>query len=292
MKRYDEEQLLVKRYLLGYLDRDAQERLEESFISDSGYREKVLTIEDELIDDYLANELSSEEREKFVEHFLSTPQQRERVKVARALHQFFSVEAATHSPPVSDDAPEHVSAKPLRPSFLRFRNPLMAASLAALLILVVGGSWLLISRRQRQGDIAQEQDRNRKFQSELARLNATAPNQGQPEAGVLSLTLPPLAFRGGGDMPLVHLPADSVQLSLVLPTDNHMSYRVFLQKSGDAHRFVVDGLTVRDTEGGKAVLLKVPARYLSRGDYLLELSALNDDGRFEPVAGYTFRALD
>jgi hypothetical protein len=298
MKNNDEEQRLVRRYLLGDLTAEEQEQLEEHFMTNSEYREKVLLIEEELIQDYLAHKLSDEERERFDEHFLSTPQQIQKLGIAKALNQYFSVEAAAHSPPLSGE-PQHADAKPGRVGFFRLRNPLLAFSLAALLLIVLGGSWVLIDRWRGPDQLVAEQDRE--FQKELARLNSS-PSSGNespsnpelPRAEALTLTLPPVTFRGGEQLPVVVLPAPAaiVQLWLVLPAGEHQSYRVVLQKSGDNHSYTVDDLAAMSTESGKAVSLKIPAKYLSRGDYLLELSGLNANSYLEPVSSYSFRVLN
>jgi hypothetical protein len=300
MKRNDKDELSIRRYLLGYSSGEEQEQLEEHVITDSEYREQVLVIEDGLIEDYLANDLSEEDRKRFVEHFLSTPQQMQKLKIAEALNKYFSVEAAAHSPPLTPESPQPTGAEPLRASFLR-RNPLAAFALAAAVLLVVfGGAWLLIDRWRGHGPVVQEQERDREFQRELERLNKPQGSNGSPstpeppKAEALTLTLSPVTLRGGGDLPVVVLPtrADAMELLLVLPAGEYKSYRVVLQKSGDAPRFTVDRLAAGTTESGKAVILKIPIKYLSRGDYILELSGSNAEGRFEPAGGYSFRVLD
>lgn len=302
MKRNDKDGVSIRRYLLGYASDEEQEQLEEHLITDSEYREQVLVIENELIEDYLANALSDEERERFIQHFLSTPQQIQKLKIAEALNQYFAVEAAAHSPPLPRESQQSAGAKPVRASFLRRRNPIATLALAAAVLLVIfGGAWLLIDRWRRPSPVVQEQDRDREFQRELARLNNSrgsgngSPSTTEtPKSEALTLTLSPVTLRGGGDLPAVVLPtrADILQLLLVLPTGEYKNYRVVLQKSGDARRFTVDDLAAGTTGSGKAVVLKIPTNYLSRGDYMLELSGSNAEGRFEPAGGYIFHVTN
>jgi hypothetical protein len=289
MKRNEKDRDSIRRYLLGYANSEEQEQIEEQLVTDSEYKEQVLIIENELIEDYLADELPDEERENFVRHFLSTPQQIRKLKIAEALDRYFTVEAAAHSPPPSPE-PEHKgSTNVLHGGLFGRRSPVAIYTLAAaVLLFVIGAAWLLVHLRQGTGPVVLEQDRDRQFQRDLAALNR--PGQ-TPNADALALTLSPISFRGGNDLSAVVIPQRSgiVQLSLVLPADEYKTYRVALQKSGDVQRFIIDDLPASTTQNGKAVILSLPARSLDRGDYVLELSGSNGDGRFEQAGGYTFR---
>lgn len=298
MERNDKDGLSIRRYLLGYSSDEEREKLEEHFITDSEYREEVMIIENELIEDYLANKLSDEDRKSFVEHFLSTPQQIQKLKIAEALNQYFSVEAAAHSPPFPLESGQDAGAESVCASILP-RNPLLAfALMAAVFLVIFGSAWFLINRWREHGPVVQEQDRE--FQRELERLNSSqsvdngsrsTPELPKPES--LTLILSPITLRGGGDLPVIALPArvDVVQLLLVLPAGEYKNYRVVLQKSGDARRFTIDHLATVTTQSGKAVILKIPIKYLSRGDYILELSGSDSEGHFESAGGYSFRVL-
>src|SRR5215216_6370380 len=96
MKEANEEEFLLRLYLLGELGEGEQESVEERFITDRGFKERVLVVEDELVEDYLSGELSETEEASFVRHFLSTPEQRQRVRIAGAIKKYMAAEVPAH----------------------------------------------------------------------------------------------------------------------------------------------------------------------------------------------------
>jgi hypothetical protein len=79
----DEE--LAKRFLLGQLSPEEQERIEELAFTDPQSFAFLESAEDDLIDEFVYDDLSSEERDRFQKHFLAQPGRREHLRVARAL---------------------------------------------------------------------------------------------------------------------------------------------------------------------------------------------------------------
>lgn len=80
----------IKRYLLGMLDAEERQRVEEHLISDRDFFEQVMIVEDELLDDYVDGSLPEVERERFLHHFLSAPQQHQSLRLASILRQYVS----------------------------------------------------------------------------------------------------------------------------------------------------------------------------------------------------------
>ena len=290
MEKIDQERNLVKRYLLGELRGEERERLEERYITDHEYREEVLMIENELIEEYLAGLLPDEEKERFTTHYLSTPRQIQKLKIAKAFNRHFSAKEV---------APQPVREPPYRAKnegggFLRFRrfgNPLAALSLAALLLIISGISWVAVERWRQQGQLGQRQGGGRDFRQELGRLNNPRSPFGPAD---FTLTLSPVAIRGAGEMPRVTLPAHSgvAEVLLILPADEYESYRALLRREKDSETYVINGLKAKATDSGKVVSVKIPAEMLTRGDYLSEISGVTPEGAFEGVADYSFRISD
>jgi hypothetical protein len=74
-----EDELLLKRYLLGSLTEAEQARIEERLMLDREYLQQAGLIEEELTDRFLNNLLSEEEREQFLTNILSNPERQQDV---------------------------------------------------------------------------------------------------------------------------------------------------------------------------------------------------------------------
>jgi CHAT domain-containing protein/Flp pilus assembly protein TadD len=81
----EEEENLVKRYLLGEADEREQQQVEERLLTEDAYAENLVLIEDELIDDYARRLLSAHDRELFERNFLTTPKRQQKLTVAQSL---------------------------------------------------------------------------------------------------------------------------------------------------------------------------------------------------------------
>ena len=80
----------LKSYLLGDLNPDEQQRLEQHLMADSDAFEYLCCIEDELIEDYLEGVLSGRDREKFENFFLAAPERKQKLSFAKSLKRYVS----------------------------------------------------------------------------------------------------------------------------------------------------------------------------------------------------------
>ena len=80
-----EEEDLIRRYLLDDASDEERRRVEARLLEDDDYGERLLLIEDELIDDYARGALSARERELFARNFLLTPRRRQDLIVAQEI---------------------------------------------------------------------------------------------------------------------------------------------------------------------------------------------------------------
>jgi CHAT domain-containing protein len=87
---YDEGHL--RRYLLGELNEEEQQAVEEKLLEDDGLFDSVLAAEDELIDEYVDGALSPGERESFEGLFLSVPERQRKLSFAMALRRYVTTE--------------------------------------------------------------------------------------------------------------------------------------------------------------------------------------------------------
>src|SRR4029078_3725447 len=127
---------LIARYLLGELSEEQQVEIEDRAFADKDYVASITAVENDLIDEYVRHELSDADRRKFESRFLASAERRKRVEFAKALSQVPQVAKKTQ--PASWSWRESLYA------FISGLNPAARfAFAAAMLVLLVGGAWLL-----------------------------------------------------------------------------------------------------------------------------------------------------
>lgn len=290
MNELNEEERRLRWFLLDELSEEERQRVEELFLVDPEYRERVLTAEDDLIEDYAEGSLSEAERQRVRLRILSAPQQRRKLKVARLIKKYVDVETAAHSPP-ADGKIKQLGG--WHRGVLGLRRPYVSIPLAAILLLAVGfGVLKLVELRRLSEQEAREQSRRVAVEGELARLN-DATLSSPAEATIFSLVLPPVFVRDLKAAPRVSPSAAAVvELRLLLVRSDYEAYRVVLQKLGDSTQFTIPNLRAQTTNSGQAVNLKIPIRLLTRGDYQLRLNGVNAEGQMEEIGEYNFQVAD
>ena len=279
MKDIERERLMIRQYLLGELDEHEQEQLEQRVITNPDYKEQVLITEEELLEEFVNGTLSSRELESFNRMYAS-PAQLRKVKIARALNRY----ALEHSPVVQPMA--HRSWARSLIDLFSTRNRFHQFSLAALiLVLAVGGSVLvywLISR-------VAGADYNA-----LLQLNQPASEILQPNSSVVSVSLPPLLFRGTGESRTITITKETqtVQLRLPDPSGGAYSFQATLKDREGAEVFSLQDLRVRQIEQHAVLVLQIPARMLKPQDYQLEISEKRADGTYEPPSTYPVHVVE
>lgn len=289
MNNANQEEMQLRRFLLGELGEDERQHVEEQFVVDPEYRERVLAAEDDLIEDYAEGSLSEAERRQVVARILSTPDRRQKLRTALLIKTYVKVETAAHSPPM-DEKIERLERRYAGARGLR--RPYVFVPLAAALLIALGFGVLKLVELKRQNELrAREQARREAVERELARLNdASAAGPAAP----YSVTLAPVFVRGLKAAPEVSPPAgaDVVELRLVLVGGGYETYRAVLQKLDDPTPLTIPGLRAKDSSGQQTIHLKIPARLLTRGDYQVGLSGLGAGGRYEETGEYNFRVTD
>jgi anti-sigma factor RsiW len=114
MKPIVQDDITIRKYLLGELSPAEQSEVEERLFLDGEYFQQLLMAEDDLVDDYVYGELSPDERERFDNHFLSTPERYESLRIAQALKKYGSTDAA----PIQSSAASDV--RPTTPTKIAF----------------------------------------------------------------------------------------------------------------------------------------------------------------------------
>lgn len=250
----------VRRYLLGQLKEAEQERIELRLLTDSLFGEEFDTVVDELTDQYVSNELTDDERKRAEKHFLTTPERRQKLE--------FATELLSHAEAERGESSQRSTARPIvqpaTPSFLDqirafWRRPTLAhGALAAAVLLVVAG---LIFFFLSFGGSSSEYTALNVPLSSSDRAESAAPVSAQLAGAGLELNLP-----------IPEQAKDTKDFRLKLVDENG----------------VERDLTIADRTD-QTIKVRIPADWLSRGSYVIQLSMVKPDGSAERVRGsYNF----
>jgi hypothetical protein len=308
------EEILV-RYLLGEISEEEQQRVEEQYIGNNEFFERLLVVEDELIDRYVRHQLSNHERERFEMYFLRTPARRKRLEFAETWNYYTSV--------LEKPVRTLSSIKPIG-SPAAFPLPSRRAFwvvAAAALALVLGCSWLLIDRTRLKREIeasnAQQSELERERQQlrqQIDEQNARSlppayppddrPNSDKqiepdpasnrrPSISIVSLILAPGSVRGRSEANKLQISPGirKVRLKVRFAGEEYESYRVVI--STVEGRKVYDKPARKDKAdpSGKVISVVMPASVFTVQDYTLRLSGVTATGDPEYIGEYFFRVI-
>jgi hypothetical protein len=277
MTDLDQAQSIIRRYLLGRLDDAGREQFEERFVKDAKFREAALIFEEELIDDYLAGLLPADEQAHFDAHYLAGPRQRQELTLAQAIREY-ALEKAEAAPAILPKGPRRKLL-----DFLTGRGGFSALVVAGVLLVTVVGSWVwwMSGWQGKEPQLVTD--------DAVARLNKL-PYSAEP---VLSVPLTEFHNRASGQGQKFSVPGgiEIVQLQLALPAAPYQSYQATLRVTDGEELFTVSDLSAQQTEAGRLLNLRLPARLLMPHDYTLSVSGRTTDGRAESIADYYFRVL-
>ena len=277
MKEETVSDALLRAFLLGKIADEERERIEGLFLTDSQERERVLSAEQDLIEDYLEDSLTTEDKERFIAIYAQTPEQREKLKITKSIKDWAIREAALPQPARTKVS---VWARLRARSWLKpvFVIPLAVATMIAIMIAVV---WLNSRERIR---------RHSAIEQELAQLNTPA-NLREVPPQMVSKDLSSAALRGAeqqteisktGAVRIVELRLRWVQ------KDRYASYQAEIRRVGDDESYTIPNLQGEDDDGQYEVRLRIPAHMLNRGQYLIALKGINAEGASSSVEEYLF----
>lgn len=296
-RQQSEDEIALRRYLLGETSGEEQRTVELRLLSDQEYFDLLGRCEEELTDEYARGAVSAQDKERFEGHFLNSPERRGNLEFAKAFNQYVLAHRQRN--------PAKASLFPKWPVFME------AALMAAVAILIVALAWSvrttmrlreqveqnraqLSQADQREKILTQQMEQQReqitKLVEEVARLESpTLP----PEPDVVSLVLAPGISRSGDSAATAHLGSGIHRLQLDLKTELAApgSYHAELQTVEGKAVWVRDGLKARQTSHGNAVRIVVPTKLLHRSDYLLVLKAINPPNDSDQVATYYFHVV-
>ena len=284
MKEPEEEQTRVRDYLLGHLDEGGRREIEERLMTDPDYLEEVLIVESELMEEYLDGVLPEGDREGFVRHVLATQSQGEKLTAAKALSMTARVDAAANSPPKAKRSTRPFSLKHWFSGLPRTKSRAAKLSLAAVILVVIFGTVAAIRSLLNRG---------MSLEQEVQKLNA---QQYMDNNAIFhGFIIGPLRsgiFRDEEINQLVIPETERmVQARLRVGPGDYRSFQATLQTVEGKKVLSLSDLKEQRIDSERLVIVYLPTRILTPGDYHLSLSGLTQNGQPEYLGRYTFRIL-
>lgn len=276
------------RYLLGYVDREDEERLDELSVIDPDFAERLRAVEHDLADAYARGELSSTDRERWEARYLASQHGRDDLALAQTL----AARERTASQGAAYDGTRRAGAKHTEYDGSDARDsegagrafrraawwPLAAA---AVLVLAVATGYRVVHRQQPVTTTAQQPE------SAPAQRPAPAPTSSVSAAHVLALTLAP-SVRSIGEPPTLEIPpaTTDVKLTLRLDEDSHTRYRITVRDlTANAIVWNSPEMPAEGTGVNRSIVISIPASTFRTRRYLISVSAGPADAH-ESIATY------
>ena len=286
------------RYLLGLLSEEETARLDEMSVVDDEVASRLRIVEDDLVDAYASGTLTGETLERFESFYLSSPRRRDKVTFARTFRRAVDRDRA----PLSRGAPS------LRAVVPRSRTSWKLASVAAVMLLSIGG--LLFQEMRLRNALTDARNESAAFdrrthelelqlrdQRAAANLEAVQKLERTPPAAEIptlaALVLMPQT-RATGPMATLAVPlgTDRVTLELRLESNDFAEYEVALKDPAASHSVWRSGRVVPKSPGdGPTVSIAIPANLLKPQHYSLELIGLSRAGRSDVLGSYALQIV-
>lgn len=188
----------IRKYLLGLSERG--EQIEEALFTDSEFLERLLIVEDEIIQDFADGKLSEREEKAFRENFLVTEERRENLRFSKALKQ--ELESCEPEERTRESAPEQIREKRVARENGRhadenrslknlFSFPYAWGAVFGVLVLMLGGLFLF-----RSFDAPAAEDAEAALASLQKAFSAERPFE--PRLAEFEYAPPSPLMRGGG----------------------------------------------------------------------------------------------
>jgi hypothetical protein len=267
---------LMREFLLGKLADADRERMESLFLTDSATRERVLALEQDLVDDYLEDSLSQEEKERFLSRYAQTSEQRRQLRITGAIKDWAIREARAPHP----TAPT-VSVWSRIRAWLRVKPRLFVPIAITIVIAIVLAIVWLNSREEQRKHLAIEQ--------ELAQLNSPASMREVPPQ-ITPFDLRPVSVRSAQPQLELKIPVEIRFIELRLPwiqTEHYPMYQAEVRRVGDREAFTISNLQA-ESNGRYTIRLRLPAQMLTRSDYQIKLTGVAADGSARSSEEYSF----
>jgi hypothetical protein len=261
MKDIEREQALIRQYLLGELDEERIQQLEQRLITDSDFKREILMTEEDLLQEFVSGELTEADRSRLLKRYLASPRQRRKLEVAQALGRYIG----THKPAETTGAVSPIGRRRSWFDFFRLDNRTGRFVWAAVILLIIVAGGALIWRLGPQDQVARLNDRD-------SVVLTASPD-------VLVVELAPVVLRGSAAKPVKVDPAVRiVQIRTpIAPSDS--KYRAVLRDADGKDVVRLNEVPVRNLSSGSTIVLQIPSTLLTPGNYELELTQPGDNSQ-------------
>lgn len=267
---------VLREFLLGNIDDEARDRIESLVLTDPQTRDRVLAIEEDLIEDYLEDSLSLEDKERFVSLYAQTEEQRRKLRITKSIKEWALRDTGkTQAAPVPVSVWRRLRTRlQLKPVFV------IPIAVTIVIAIVLAFVWLNSQLNQRK---------HRAAEQELARLNSPASLRETPPY-MTSFELRPVTVRSVDSEPEINLGGETRTVEMHLPWIRKERYAAFeaeVSRIGDNESFSIRNVQA-ENDGGYRIRLRLPAQTLQRGHYRIQLTGISSDGSRSSPEEYQF----
>jgi hypothetical protein len=266
---------LLREFLLGRLDDDMLERIENLFLTDAQTREKVLAIEQDLIEDYLEDSLSEEDKARFVSRYAQTEEQQRKLRITKSIKDWALTESKA-------DHGEVATVSIWSRLWIQLRlKPVITVPIAVTVVIAIVFAivWLNSQRERRKYlDIEQE----------LAQLNSPVSLREIPPQ-IISYDLKPVTVRSVEPQTEVSPGRDIHIVEFTLPwiQDRYPTYEAEVRRFDEDQSFTIRNLRAESNDR-HVIRVRLFTRILRPGRYLIHLWGIANDGAHSSAEEYSF----
>lgn len=279
MKEESMTDALLREFLLGKIHDKERERIENLYLTDYQMRERVLALEQDLIEDYLEDSLTPEDKAKFLLRYAQTDEQRRKLRITKSIKDWAIAEPRAHHAAAPTTSVLHLLRSRLR------LNRVFVVPIAVIIVIgiVLAFIWLN-SRIEQRKHLAVEQ--------ELAQLNSPS-NLREVPPRMTSLDLSPVNVRSVEQQREFKKSVNTSIVELRLPWIEKERYSAYQAevRHADEESFTIPNLQAENDDGYR-IRVRLLAHLLRRGRYHIRLSGIRADGTPGATAEYTFAVTE
>jgi hypothetical protein len=271
---------LIRKFLLHQLDPVSREEVEERFFHEPQFKEWVLLIEEEIMEDYLLERLSSDDRLRVQKYLLSSPQQIQKLYSIKEI-----VQTVNHLSP--DESLKTETSKKgifqtIRDFYTASSKPLVFGSS---LILIISFSLVISFLSERSPSL------NEALLKKIETFNREKDSPENASSSVFELSR--VSARGNTQNNRVFIkPGDRiVEFRLAIDQNQYQSYQATFNKFNSPPITTVKSLQLSQKDGATYLRIKFPVEVFEKGFYQINVSGIAD-GNVEELGTYGFEVFE